>query len=66
MKVTNKEAFKNYSKLERARWIGEPIGNYVSEIRRLVGMPEFIGAVMEQMVKVAFAVGFPDHISVRL
>lgn len=60
------DAFAAYSKLVRLKWTGEPVDVFANEIRRLASLAKFSGEGLENVMKLSFVNGFPDHVSVAL
>ena len=60
------DAFSAFAKLVQMKWTGEPVDVYANEIRRLAGLAKFVGAGLENVVKLTFVNGFPDSINVAL
>ena len=58
--------FAAYSKFRAMKWTGGAVDEYSNEIRKHAKNAGFKGEGLEQAVKVAFVMGFPDHISVEL
>ena len=56
------DAFSAFAKLVQLKWTGEPVDVYANEIRRLAGLAKFVGAGLENVVKLTFVNGFPDNI----
>ena len=56
----------SFCRLREIRWGGEPVDVFVNEIRRLAKGCGFEDKGLEQVVKLAFVGGFPDHVSVEL
>ena len=60
------DAFAAFGKLVNMKWTGEPVDVFANEVRRLAGLAKFSKEGLENVVKLTFINGFPDHISVSL
>ncbi|CAE1288439.1 SMPDL3 [Acanthosepion pharaonis] len=60
------DAFSAYRKLTMVRWTGERVDVYANKVRQFVRLAGFEGAEMERLTKLAFVMGFPDTIALRL
>ena len=58
--------FVAYSKLRTVKWTGEPVDVFANDIRKLARGCGLKGDGLEQVVKLAFITGFPDHTAVEL
>lgn len=58
--------FVAYNKLKAAQWTGESVDVFANNLRRMGRDSGFTGDGLEEIVKLAFVTGFPEHISVEL
>lgn len=56
--------FEAYGRLRTIPQTGEKV--FANEVRQLAGLAEWKGEGLERAVKLAFAIGFPDRISMEL
>ena len=61
MRAYNGSEFVAYSKLRTVKWSGEPVDAFANDIRKLARGCGLKGDGLEQVVKLAFITGFPDH-----
>ena len=66
MRAYSDSEFVAYSKLRTMKWTGEPVDVFANDIRKLARGCGLKGDGLEQVVKLAFITGFPDHIAVEL
>ena len=58
--------FVAYAKVTGAKWSGEPVDVFANEIRKHAKGAGLSGPGLDQIVKLAFIMGFPDSISIEL
>ena len=66
MRAYSDSEFVAYSNLRTMKWTGEPVDVFANDIRKLARGCGLKGDGLEQVVKLAFITGFPDHIAVEL
>ena len=66
MRAYNDNEFVAYSKLRTVKWTGEPVDVFANNIWKLARGSGLKGDGLEQVVKLVFITGFPDHIAVEL
>ena len=66
MRAYSDSEFVAYSKLRTMKWTGEAVDVFANDIRKLARGCGLKGDGLEQVVKLAFITGFPDHIAVEL
>ena len=66
MRADSDSEFVAYSKLRTMKWTGEPVDVFANDMRKLARGCGLKGDGLEQVVKLAFITGFPDHIAIEL